>query len=142
MQNSRDIKDLHPKVQAMANKFLDACKKAGIDVLITSTYRDNESQNELYAQGRTKPGRIVTNAKAGQSWHNYRLAFDVVPIKNGKAVWGTTGDDLKLWQKLGAIGKSIGLEWAGDWVKFKEFPHFQYTGGLTLKDLQQGKMIT
>lgn len=142
MINSRKTEDLHPKVQAMANKFLDACKKAGIDVLVTSTYRDFESQNELYAQGRTKPGRIVTNAKAGQSWHNYRLAFDIVPIKNGKAVWGTTGDDLKLWQKLGAIGKSIGLEWAGDWVKFKEFPHFQYTGGLTLKDLQQGKMIT
>lgn len=141
MQNSRDIKDLHPKVQAMANKFLDACKKAGIDVLVTSTYRDAESQNALYAQGRTKPGAKVTNAKAGQSWHNYRLAFDVVPLRNGKPVWGTSGEDLKLWKAIGAVGKSLGLEWAGDWKNMKEFPHFQYTQGLTLKDLQNGKMI-
>lgn len=141
MINSRDIQELHPTVANMASKFIGACKTAGIDILITSTYRDAESQNALYAQGRTKPGAKVTNAKAGQSWHNYRLAFDIVPLRNGKPVWGTKGDDLKLWQKIGAIGKSVGLEWAGDWVKFKEFPHFQYTGGLTLKDLQQGKTL-
>ena len=47
MQNSRDIEDLHPKVKAMAEKFIDSCKKEGIDILVTSTYRDAESQNEL-----------------------------------------------------------------------------------------------
>ena len=113
MINSRDIQELHPTVANMASKFISAFKTAGIDILITSTYRDAESQNALYAQGRTKPGAKVTNAKAGQSWHNYRLAFDIVPLRNGKPVWGTKGDDLKLWQKIGAIGKSVGLEWAG-----------------------------
>lgn len=141
MINSRDIKELHPTVANMASKFISACKTAGIDILITSTYRDAESQNALYAQGRTKPGAKVTNAKAGQSWHNYRLAFDVVPLRNGKPVWGTSGEDLKLWKAIGAVGKSLGLEWAGDWKTMKEFPHFQYTQGLTLKDLQNGKMI-
>lgn len=119
----------------MAKKMIAAAKKEGIDVLVTSTYRDAESQNALFAQGRSKPGRIVTNAKAGQSWHNYRLAFDVVPIVNGKAMW----NDLRTFRRLGEIGKSVGLEWAGDWKTFKEMPHFQWSGGLSLGQLSAGK---
>ena len=143
MQNSRSLNDLHPKVKAMAEKFIDSCKKEGIDILVTSTYRDAESQNELYAQGRTKPGSKVTNAKAGQSWHNYRLAFDVVPLRNGKPVWNTSGSvDGKLWARIGVLGKLAGLQWAGDWTgSLKEMAHFQYTGGLTLADLQAGKQL-
>ena len=134
--------DLHPKVQIKANAMIEACTKAGFDILITSTYRDAESQNALYAQGRTKKGLIVTNAKAGESFHNYRLAFDIVPLRGGKPVWGTKGIDLKLWKDIAKIGKACGLEWAGDWKgKLQEMAHFQYTQGLTLKDLQSGKTI-
>jgi peptidoglycan L-alanyl-D-glutamate endopeptidase CwlK len=139
MINSRKIDDLHPKVAIMCKKFIAECDKQDIDILITSTYRDGESQTALYAQGRTKPGNIVTNAKAGQSFHNWKCAFDVVPLRNGKPVWGTNGKDLELWNKVGAIGESVGLEWAGRWKRFKEFPHFQFTGGLTLADFQAGK---
>lgn len=142
MQNSRSLDDLHPKVKAMAEIFINSCKKEGIDILVTSTYRDAESQNALYAQGRTTKGSIVTNAKAGQSWHNYRLALDIVPLRNGRPVWGTSGADGKLWKSIGKIGKACGLEWAGDWKgKLQEMAHFQYTGGLTLADLQNGKTI-
>jgi peptidoglycan L-alanyl-D-glutamate endopeptidase CwlK len=139
MINSRKIEDLHPKVAELCKKFIAECDKQDIDILITSTYRDAESQNALYAQGRTKPGSVVTNAKAGQSWHNWRCAFDVVPLRNGKPVWGTMGKDLELWNKVGAIGESVGLEWAGRWKRMREFPHFQFTGGLTLADFQAGK---
>lgn len=139
MINSRKIDDLHPKVAIMCKKFIAECDKQDIDILITSTYRDGESQTALYAQGRTKPGNIVTNAKAGQSFHNWKCAFDVVPLRNGKPVWGTNGKDLELWNKVGAIGESVGLEWAGRWKRFREFPHFQFTGGLTLADFQAGK---
>jgi peptidoglycan L-alanyl-D-glutamate endopeptidase CwlK len=141
MINSRNIDDLHPTVQKKCLDHIHACKQAGIDLLVTSTYRDGESQNELYAQGRTKPGRIVTNAKAGQSFHNWKVAYDVVPLRFGKPVWGTSGKDLELWQKVGELGKAQGLEWAGDWKRFKEFPHFQFTGGLTLADFQAGKTL-
>ena len=141
MINSRRVCDLHPAVQRRCNAFLEACAAEGIEVLITSTYRDRESQDALYAQGRTKPGAKVTNARAGQSWHNWRLAFDVVPIRHGKPVWGTTGDDLALWTRIGLIGESCGLEWAGRWTKMREFPHFQYTAGMTLADLQSGKTL-
>ena len=139
MINSRSVTELHPKVATMAMAFLQACDNAGIDLLITSTYRDHASQNELYAQGRTKPGKIVTNARGGQSWHNYRLALDVVPLRNGKCVWD---DKDPIWLKVGEIGESLGLEWGGRWAaKFRDRPHFQYTGGLSLADLQNGKAL-
>ena len=137
MINSRSLDDLIPPAKSRVLSFIEAAKKQGIDLLVTSTYRDSESQNALYAQGRTAPGKIVTNAKAGQSFHNYRCAVDVDPIVNGKAVW----DDKNLWNKLGALDESCGLEWAGRWKTFKEMPHFQYTGGLTIAQLSQGATI-
>jgi peptidoglycan L-alanyl-D-glutamate endopeptidase CwlK len=94
MLNSRKIEDLHPQVQKLCKEFLAQCEAEGIEVLITSTYRDHESQAELYAQGRTKSGPVVTNAKPGQSWHNWRVAFDIVPLRHGKPVWGTAGNGI------------------------------------------------
>jgi peptidoglycan L-alanyl-D-glutamate endopeptidase CwlK len=138
MINSRKLEDLHPKVKALCEQFIIACDKVDIDILITSTYRDMESQKALYAQGRTTKGKIVTNAKAGQSFHNYRVAFDFVPIVGGKCDWNNLGT----FTRCGRIAESIGLEWAGSWTgKFKEMAHCQYTGGLTLTDFQQGKTL-
>ena len=137
MINSRSLDDLAPPAKQRALAFVEAAKAKGIDLLVTSTYRDSDSQNALYAQGRTAPGNIVTRAKAGQSWHNWRCALDVVPLVTGKAIW----DDQAMWKQVGELGKSAGLEWAGDWKTFKEYPHFQYTGGLTLAQLQQGAKI-
>jgi peptidoglycan L-alanyl-D-glutamate endopeptidase CwlK len=137
MINSRNLDDLAPPAKQRALAFIAAASAKGIDLLVTSTYRDAESQDALYAQGRSTPGNVVTRAKAGQSWHNWRCALDVVPLVNGKAIW----DDQALWKQVGEIGKSCGLEWAGDWKTFKEYPHFQYTGGLTLAQLQQGAKI-
>lgn len=137
MINSRKLEDLHPKVKAMCEAFIAQCDQAGIDVLITSTYRDLESQAALYAQGRTAPGKIVTKAKPGQSWHNWRVAFDFVPVVAGKAQW----NDTATFNKCGEIAESVGLEWAGRWKTFKELAHCQYTGGLTLKDFQAGKSL-
>ncbi len=137
MINSRSLSDLHPIVAAKAANFISACRANGIEVLITSTYRDAESQNELYAQGRTKPGKIVTNAKAGESFHNYRCAFDFVPLVNGKPNW----NDARLYQRCGEIAEQCGLEWAGRWKTFKESAHCQFTNGLSLADLRTGKSI-
>ena len=141
MINSRNLSDLVPTCKERAETFLKLAKDAGIDLLVTSTYRDNESQAALFAQGRTKPGLVVTNARPGQSWHNWRCAFDVVPLRHGKPVWGTSGHDGNLWRKVGELGESVGLEWAGRWTgKLREMAHFQYTGGLTLAELQTGKV--
>ena len=123
MINSRELTELHPRVAALALRLIEESKKQGIDLLITSTYRDIESQNALYRIGRNikgagvtknRPmGNIVTNASGGQSFHNWRVAFDFVPIVAGKAMW----NNLAIFKTVGAIGKSLGLEWAGDWKK-------------------------
>lgn len=136
MINSRNLADLLPRTAAKASSFINACKDAGIDVLITSTYRDNESQAALFAQGRTKSGPRVTNADAGFSAHNHRVAFDFVPIVMGKAVW----DDHVLWNRCGAIGRALGLEWGGDFKSFPDKPHFQDLNGHSLADYRAGKV--
>jgi len=138
MINSRKLEDLIPQAKERVERFIALCHEQGIDLLVTSTFRDNESQGELYEQGRTRPGKVVTNAKPGESWHNYRCAVDVVPLVNGKPNWD--GSD-PIWQTIGELGEQAGLEWAGRWHSFKELAHFQYTGGLTLADLKSGKEI-
>lgn len=133
MQLSRDPNLLHPDVKRMHEEFLRECKDRGIHIITTCTWRSPEQQAELYAQGRTKPGRIVTRAKPGQTAHNYiddegkaaSLAFDIVPQVKGQLVWGTKGVDGALWEYIGAIGKEVGLQWGGYW-KFKDRPHFQH----------------
>ena len=130
-------------VKALCLQHIHACKLAGIDLLVTQTYRSPADQAALYAQGRTTDGHIVTRAKAGQSMHQYRVAYDVVPLRNGKPVWGTIYDiDIALWHKVGELGRAQGLSWAGDWPNFKEFPHFQFTGGLSIAQLAAGAIPT
>lgn len=138
MKSSRNLDDLLPPVRARARAFLDACAAAGIDVLITSTLRDVEAQNALYAQGRTAPGKIVTNARGGDSWHNWGCAIDFVPMLNGKCQWS----DLALFRRCGEIAEANGLEWAGRWTgPLREMAHCQFTGGLTLADFKAGKTL-
>lgn len=133
---SKDIKDLHPIVYKKAQEFLEACRVRGLNVIITSTYRSIEEQNALYAQGRTKPGNVVTNAKGGQSFHNWKVALDFAPVVNGVIPW----NDKALFMKIGEIGEKCGFEWGGRWTTFLDLPHLQITLGYTLEDFQNGKV--
>jgi len=135
---SRSLDDLLPVVKRKAEEFRKLCADQGMDILIYCTYRSPEEQNGLYAQGRSKPGKIVTNARGGESWHNHRCAFDFVPMVAGKPAWG----DTNLYRKAGVIAESVGLEWAGRWTgSLRETAHCQYTGGLTLAQLKSGVKI-
>ena len=138
MINSRNLDDLLPNVKTRVENFIKACQVAGIDILVTSTYRDNASQDALYAQGRTTEGKIVTNARGGDSFHNHRCAVDIVPLVNGKPDWDGSHP---VWATIGSLGEQAGLDWAGKWVHFKELAHFQYTGGLTIAQLKDGAQI-
>lgn len=129
MINSRKVSDLHPYVAGLCNRLIDLCKKEGITIIVTSTLRDSEYQKYLYEK---VPGSTNTPLIGA---HGFGLAFDVVPIVNGKAIWNNQG----LWNKVGAIGKSIGLEWGGDWRSIVDKPHFQYTQGLSSSELRAGK---
>lgn len=121
-----NIKTLLPAAQEKAREFMGACLKAGIDLKIISGTRTYDQQNALYAQGRTKPGRIVTNARGGYSWHNFRIAWDIGIFDHGRYL-----GESPLYEKAGKIGESLGLEWGGRW-RFKDEPHFQMKTGLTL----------
>ena len=114
------IQKLHPIVRKRTIEFINRSeKKLGIQLRVFSAYRSFEEQNELYAKGRTAPGNIVTYAQAGESYHNFGLAIDVVEIVNNKAVWKNPN-----WPKIGKIGESLGFTWGGRW-KMKDLPHFQ-----------------
>lgn len=124
--------DLLPLVLRKRDELSQKCRAAGVPVRFMSGYRSCEQQNALYAQGRTMPGNIVTNAKCGESMHNYGVAFDIAFDSATPYI----GD----WEKVGKIGESIGLEWGGRWADFVDKPHFQVTLGYTLKDFQGGKV--
>jgi|TARA_Y100001934_G_scaffold171878_1_gene203863 peptidoglycan L-alanyl-D-glutamate endopeptidase CwlK len=131
--SDKRISKLHPLVREKAKEFIiRAEKELGKKLRVVSGLRTWDEQARLYAQGRTLPGKIVTNAKPGQSLHNYGLAIDVVEIKDGKALWNNPD-----WEKIARLGKSIGFEWGGDWKSFKDKPHFEMRFGKSLAQLQQ-----
>lgn len=129
---SRLLSDLAEPVRVAAIRFVDLCNASGVAVSIYCTLRSNSEQAGLYALGRTKPGRIVTNAKPGHSLHNpdgdgKAWAFDAVPLlPDGRAAWGADS----LIDKMGECGERAGLEWAGRWVgSLRERVHFQIRRG-------------
>ena len=134
----RNIDDLLPTVAVAAHAALAECEAKGLHVLVTCTYRSGAEQDALYAQGRTEPGRIVTNARAGSSFHQYRCALDVVPMVNGKPEWSGKSP---AWAQIAAVFKKHGFEWGYEWKRFKEMAHFQMTGGHDLSYFQNGGRI-
>ncbi len=126
------IARIHPAVQPFAYAFVNQVQaEMGKTIRVSSGLRSYAEQDELYAQGRTKSGGIVTGARGGQSYHNFGLAIDIVEINGRQAVWDGP------WQEFGRIGKSLGWEWGGDWSSFVDKPHFQMTFGLTTAQLRQ-----
>lgn len=126
------IATLDKRVQPFATRFINRVyTELGITLRVTQGRRSIVEQNGFYAQGRTKPGKIITNAKGGYSYHNFGLALDVVVIKNGQADWTVLNKDIV------RIAKEEGFEWGGDWKSFKDYPHFQMTFGQSLEQLRR-----
>lgn len=135
------IELLHPKLKAEAKAVYDELLFRKIPVRFYSTLRTFKEQDELYAQGRTKPGSIVTNSRAGQSFHNYGLALDFCLLLDGGKVasWDRTLDvnfnNMPEWDEIVWVFKHYGWEWGGDWTSFKDYPHVQKTFGFTTAQL-------
>jgi hypothetical protein len=120
---------LHPEVRLIFKKFIEDCENAfNITLRIVQGLRTFEEQQSIYDQGRTKPGKIVTNAKPGSSYHNFGLSVDIVPITNGKADWNF--DFKRLTQFM-----PEGMVWGGNFSKLKDLDHFEYTKGNTWRTL-------
>ena len=119
----RDITLCHPRLQTLATKLLEECDKQGLKINIGETIRTVAEQDELYAQGRTKPGNIVTNARGSSysSYHQWGTAFDFIRTDGKGAYYDNDG----FFTKVGKIGVSLGLEWGGNWKSIPDKPHFQ-----------------
>lgn len=115
----KDISALTPTAQTAARAFLKLCGERGLKVRITETYRSQERQNELYAQGRTKSGQIVTWTK--NSRHTSRRAWDICQNIKGKEY-----SDTAFFKSCGAAAKELGITWGGEW-KTPDMPHFEVT---------------
>ena len=119
-RSEKYIRTLHEQAQPYARALVHEAKKQGITIKIISGTRTYAEQNTLYAQGRSQPGKRVTNARGGYSNHNFGIAFDACIFDGSRPVWESPH-----YQTLGTIGKELGLEWGGDWRTFKDKPHFQ-----------------
>lgn len=128
------IERLHPVVLAKAQQLVQLAKAEGVPIKLTEGYRPPERQAALLSTG-------ATAAKPGYSFHQYGLAFDLVPLDMQGRVWWEAPD--WMWQAVGRIGESLGLTWGGRFTPTKSLPlgdrpHFEYHPGFTIRDLVSG----
>ena len=134
---------LHPDVKEKAELVKQIAWDQGILIRYTDGYRSFDSQDTIFQQGRTLPGPVVTNARSGQSYHNYGLAIDfVLTDAYGNAEWSlerdANGNGVSDWEDVGNIAKSVGFTWGGDWEDFVDYPHLQMDFDTSINDLQKG----
>jgi len=129
------IASLAPEIQDTARALVHKAAEAGITIKIICGLRTYEEQDELYAQGRTRPGKIVTKARAGFSNHNFGLAFDIGIFEGNKYI-----EESPRYKIVGQIGKSLGLAWGGDWQSIQDEPHFELRP-MWAKDLPERSIL-
>ncbi len=129
-RSEQNILTLNEKVQPYARQLVLQCAREGIKIVVTSGTRTYEEQDQLYNQGG------VTHARGGYSNHNFGLAFDVTIFVDTRPIW-----DSPQYKLVGAIGKSLGLSWGGDWVSIQDEPHFELRPEWA-KDMTESQMIT
>lgn len=141
---------VHPMLRVYTEELIRRAYREGINVQISSGYRSNHEQAAIYGQGRPgfrfdgkvygRKGAIVSNARPGTSVHNYGLAIDyfLTTPDGSKSTWVVNDQ----WRRVGAIAKEMGFEWGGDWTSFKDYPHLQFTQGLSISKLRTGHRPT
>lgn len=118
------LTQVHPELARRVTKFLDLCEQNGLTVHITQGLRTWPQQDALYQQGRTTPGKIVTNAKPGHSAHNMGYAVDVVPGRPGFPQFTPDWDGMDLcWKQVLSLAKQCQLSEGAAWRTFPDEPH-------------------
>ncbi len=124
------LKNVHPMLARKIRQMADilAVDRPPVTLRVTQGLRTWGEQAQLYAQGRSATGRIVTNAEPGHSYHQFGLAVDVVPLGlDGQPDWNTTHP---IWQRIVSVGQNLGLTAGAQFRSFPDYPHFQLTGKL------------
>ncbi|WP_405131071.1 M15 family metallopeptidase [Paenibacillus sp. FSL H8-0317] len=144
IQEAMPITGLHPVVAENEELLVRKAARRGIVIVITHGYRSSEEQDALFNQGRSSAGNIVTNARGGESYHNYGLAIDfALSTPDGDVVWDMERDDngngKSDWMEVMELAKELGFTWGGDWANFPDYPHLQMDFGLSINELKRGK---
>ncbi|MCF7758395.1 M15 family metallopeptidase [Paenibacillus xylanexedens] len=144
IQEAMPITGLHPVVAENEELLVRKAARRGIVIVITHGYRSSEEQDALFNQGRSSAGNIVTNARGGESYHNYGLAIDfALRTPDGDVVWDMERDDngngKSDWMEVVDLAKELGFTWGGDWANFPDYPHLQMDFGLSINELKRGK---
>lgn len=143
------VEKLHPAVRQEAANAITQIEQGfppNIKIRVVQSLRTIEEQDALYAQGRTKPGPKVTNARGGKSYHNYGLAIDFALMydENGDGKFELLSWDIakdgdkdgkKDWMEVVDAFKSLGWEWGGEWHSLKDYPHLEKKFGYTVSKL-------
>lgn len=119
-RSEKVIATLLPEVRPMARALVHKAAAAGISIKLISGLRSYAEQDALYAKGRTAPGPVVTNARAGYSNHNFGIAFDIGVFEAGRYL-----PESPKYKAVGALGMDLGLEWGGNWKTIVDQPHYQ-----------------
>lgn len=141
-RSAKNVATLHSKVQQLFKNWIAECqilaKAYGYEYKAISGNRTWEEQAKIYAQGRTAPGKIVTNARPGYSNHNFGIAVDMGVFKGGKYLDELNPAESETFhRKAAVVAEKYGIEWGGSWKSFKDYPHFEYKTGKTLAQLRQ-----
>lgn len=128
------LDDLQDATRARARGLVTKAQEQGLGILVVSGLRTFSEQGRLFAQGRTVPGKVVTNAEPGESYHNFGLAFDFAVLEKGAVVWNPEHPH---WKAFVRLGKRAGFEWGGDWRNFKDYPHLQLADAPSLASLRK-----
>jgi len=136
-RTERSIRSLHLRAQEAARACMTAILAAGINARIISGTRTYAEQNVLYRKGRFgNPPPRVTNARGGQSNHNFGIAWDLgIFTQNGSYL-----GESPLYDEAGPVALAagiIGLEWGGNWTGFVDRPHYQLGTGLSLSEVRE-----
>lgn len=130
-----DLTQIYPPFLERVVGMVEEARGQGAHYWAISGFRSYADQTRLHEQGRGKPGPIVTNAKAGESSHNFGIAIDfcrdgVVDRRGLQPDWKPES-----YFELGEAARNHGLEWGGGW-QFKDNPHVQMTGYVTKAQLE------
>ena len=132
------LSEVYPGLATLVREMAAQLEAEGIDIRVTQSLRTVAEQEALYAEGRTQPGSIVTDARAGYSWHNFGLAVDVAPLTPQGVDWNTSHP---VWIHIVDVGVHCGLVAGAEFRTFPDWPHFQLTGRFPVTPDDEARLI-
>ena len=143
-RTTKNLLTLDAKAQKHFKPFIvraqDVARSQGLSYVGIAGHRTWAEQNELFAQGRTKPGNIVTKARGGQSNHNFGVAMDFGVFDARGYLDDSTPERKKIAEKLhfsvAKFAPEYNLEWGGSWEGMLDYPHFEVKTNLSMREKQ------